>query len=93
MQPDKMRCLMGRDIILFPVLDATEKWIAMADEIPALKSAKVSTWVEKHCTPEEKIAGSGHWRLPGPSAGVAEFEAGGICVISKKILEHDGEIM
>lgn len=57
MQPDKMRCLMGRDIILFPDLDATEKWIAKADEIPALKNAKVSIWLEKHSTPEEKLQG------------------------------------
>lgn len=45
------------DIILFPDLDATEKWIAKADEIPALKNAKVSTWLEKHSTPEEKLQG------------------------------------
>lgn len=57
MQPEKMRCLVGREIILFPDLDATEHWKKKRDTIPCLHDAKVSTWLEKNSTSEEKHRG------------------------------------
>ncbi len=65
LQGEKMRCLAGREVILFPDLGAENKWIIQADSIPCLKNAKVSTWLMKHSTQVQKDEGLdiGDWLI------------------------------
>lgn len=57
LQEEKLKCLTGHDIILFPDLDAFDNWNAKAREIPALKNAKVSTWLLRNSTEEDRKQG------------------------------------
>lgn len=69
LQGEKMRCLYGREVILFPDLGAENKWMIQADSIPCLKNAKVSTWLMKHSTQAQKDEGLdiGDWLIRLPS--------------------------
>ena len=76
LQSERVRCLAGRDVILFPDLGAETKWIMQAESLPCLRRARVSTWLMKHSTQAQKDEGLdiGDWLAGLPA--VRSFRVG-----------------
>lgn len=69
LQADRLGCLGGRRIVLFPDLGAEEQWREKMRDIPELRNARVSTWLMNNCTEVERTEGLdiGDWLVRMPS--------------------------
>ncbi|RYU96248.1 DUF6371 domain-containing protein [Emticicia agri] len=54
---NKCKVLKGRKVVLFPDLNAYDKWIAKARELPPSIKVRVSDFLEQHATPEDRAKG------------------------------------
>lgn len=54
---DKCKALSGREVVLFPDLNAYDKWKAKAAECQRWMKIKVSDFLEKHATDEDRVKG------------------------------------
>ena len=65
LREETTRCLMGRRIFLFPDLGAEDKWLKLANSIPALRTSVLSTWLNRNSDDTAKAEGLdiGDWLL------------------------------
>ena len=57
LREETTRCLIGRRIFLFPDLGAEEKWLKLANSIPALRNSVISMWLNRNSDDKAKSEG------------------------------------